>query len=224
MLLLRYSAPLILGFILLAGATVAHGDEGREKGEEGFAREKKHLEDEDLDRKESSGRWEDKRGRTLDSASQGKRNTREKDDMKEKNAREKKNGKRSSTQGVVGVVEDIGSSTLTLKAQNGTVYTVDTSSSSVRTRSAAATLTDITVGERVAVHGTFASTTILAKTIMENIPDVPLARGETQGLLKKALHFFGASSTVSTSASTTHSKKRGNREEDFLKRIFRGWF
>lgn len=77
--------------------------------------------------------------------------------------------------GVVGVVQNMGTTTFTLKAMNGTLYTVNAASSTVRNGSATSSLANITNGERVAVHGDVASSTITARVIMENIPDAPSA-------------------------------------------------
>lgn len=77
--------------------------------------------------------------------------------------------------GVVGVVQDMNGTTFNLKAMNGTVYAVNAASSTVRNGAATSSLANITNGERVAVQGDVANTTITARVIMENIPDAPKA-------------------------------------------------
>lgn len=70
--------------------------------------------------------------------------------------------------GVHGTVTSVSGSTITLTGDNGTTYTVNAGSADVQ-RMVSGSLSDITVGDTIGVHGEVSGTTVTADHIMEGV-------------------------------------------------------
>lgn len=74
--------------------------------------------------------------------------------------------------GVVGTVQSLSGTSFTLESQDGTKYTVDASSATIKQDGDTnATISDIAVGDKVAVHGTISDANIAAMTIIDNVSE-----------------------------------------------------
>lgn len=79
-----------------------------------------------------------------------------------------KNNRNANDKSIVtipGTVSAIRGSTLTLTGRNGTIYTIDTVSTTISNRDTAITLGDITVGDMLVVKGTLSGSVITAAKI-----------------------------------------------------------
>ncbi|OGG60260.1 hypothetical protein A3C89_00660 [Candidatus Kaiserbacteria bacterium RIFCSPHIGHO2_02_FULL_50_50] len=98
--------------------------------------------------------------------------------------------------GIVGEVTDMDGDTLTVKAMNGTTYTVTASDAEVKNRTTTETLSDIAEGDRIAVRGEITDTTIDATMILTDIPAAPADKnaddkGKERSFFGKVGSFFG---------------------------------
>lgn len=74
--------------------------------------------------------------------------------------------------GVRGTVTAVNGSTLTVKGQDGTTYTVDASSAKA-SKMQTISVSDISVGDSVNVNGTVSGTSVTAKQVMDGMPTPP---------------------------------------------------
>ncbi|MEK7063718.1 MAG: hypothetical protein AAB955_03455 [Patescibacteria group bacterium] len=74
--------------------------------------------------------------------------------------------------GVMGTVSAINGSTITVTNLDGTSYTVEAGAATVQ-KMATGSLADVTVGDRIGVHGTVSGTTVTAEHIMDDLPERP---------------------------------------------------
>lgn len=75
--------------------------------------------------------------------------------------------------GVMGTVSSVNGTTITVSGLDGTTYTVEAGSASVK-RMVDGALSDIAVGDRIGVHGSVSGTTVTAKHIMDDVPEKPM--------------------------------------------------
>lgn len=74
--------------------------------------------------------------------------------------------------GVMGTVSSISGNTITITTPNGKTYTVEAGTAEVK-KMVTTTAADIAVGERIGVHGDISGTTVTAKQIMADMPEMP---------------------------------------------------
>lgn len=77
--------------------------------------------------------------------------------------------------GVMGTVSSISGNTITVTAPDGKTYTVEASTAEVK-KMVTTTISDIAVGERIGVHGDLSGTTVTAKQIMADMPEMPMMK------------------------------------------------
>ena len=75
--------------------------------------------------------------------------------------------------GVMGTVSSISGNTITVTTPDGKTFTVEAGSAEVK-KMVTTTISDIAVGERIGVHGDISGTTVTAKQIMADMPEMPL--------------------------------------------------
>lgn len=75
--------------------------------------------------------------------------------------------------GVMGTVSSISGNTITVTTPDGKTYTVEAGSAEVK-KMVTTTISDIAVGERIGVHGDVSGTTVTAKQIMADMPEMPV--------------------------------------------------
>ncbi len=74
--------------------------------------------------------------------------------------------------GVMGMVSAVNGATLTVTGKDGTTYTVNAGSSAVH-KMITGSVSDISVGDTIGVHGTVSGNTVTATDIMDGIPPMP---------------------------------------------------
>jgi len=72
----------------------------------------------------------------------------------------------------MGTVSAVNGSTITVSGMDGTSYTVDASSALVK-RMVDGALSDVTIGDKIGVHGIVSGTNVTAKQIMDDVPEKP---------------------------------------------------
>lgn len=83
---------------------------------------------------------------------------------------------------VVGTIQAVNGSSLTVLGKNGTTYTVDATSAKVMkfvqgAKPAQSTLSSVAVGDLVGIRGTVSGTTVTATSVMDGIPSLGMHRG-----------------------------------------------
>ena len=81
-------------------------------------------------------------------------------------------GRHGKGHGVMGTVSAVNGSTITVSGMDGTSYTVDASSALVK-RMVDGALSDVTIGDKIGVHGIVSGTNVTAKQIMDDVPEKP---------------------------------------------------
>ena len=72
----------------------------------------------------------------------------------------------------MGTVSAVNGSTITVSSKDGTSYTVEAGSATVK-RIVDGALADVLVGDRIGVHGTVSGATVTAQQIMDDVPEKP---------------------------------------------------
>ena len=81
-------------------------------------------------------------------------------------------GRHGRGHGVMGTVSAVNGSTITVSSKDGTSYTVEAGSATVK-RIVDGALADVLVGDRIGVHGTVSGATVTAQQIMDDVPEKP---------------------------------------------------
>ncbi len=92
-------------------------------------------------------------------------------EMREKMA-QMKGMKGKMGHGVMGTVSSISGNTITITTPNGKTYTVEAGSAEVK-KMVTTTVADIAVGERIGVRGDLSGSTVTAKYLMADMPEMP---------------------------------------------------
>lgn len=115
---------------------------------------------------------------------------------------------------LVGTVESISGSTLTIAARNWratatTTYTVNAANATVTKDGAASTLSAIAVGDRVMAKGTLSGTTLTATTIRDGLPAKPGERPQAPTFTGNGKPVVGGSVTAISGTTLTVTAKDG---------------
>jgi hypothetical protein len=117
---------------------------------------------------------------------------------------------------VVGSVSAVNSNTLTVDGKDGTTYTVDVSSAKIHKTSEGsepvdATVTDIKVGDMVAVQGTVSGTSVVATDVMDGMFfHVGIGGGRGMGTMGTVSNVDGNTITLLSKDGTTYTVDASN--------------